>query len=175
MKKIILSLLVSVNLIAGTAIDANGGYELNRSSRLFNKLGVGSQLAAGGWLKAQWSYSVQGGTANTYITLLDNDGRAAKLPDNAIVDDCIIDVVTPPTSATSSGKIGFGSNAIDDLKASAVAHTTYTSGSLVACIPTGNVSTAIKMASEATLKMSIGSEALTAGKINVFVSYVVGD
>lgn len=176
MKKLFLALLlVGANLIAGTAIDANGAYKLNRHNKLFSDLGVGSQLGAGGWLKGRYQYSVQGGAGGTSITLLDNDGRPAKLPDNAIIDDCIIEVIERPASATSSGRIGFSSNAVEDLKALAVAHTTYLADTRVACLPTGNITTAIKMGSEATLKMIVGSESLTAGKLNVWVSYVIGD
>lgn len=174
-KLLLLGLMLALNLPAATAVDASGAYQLNRSSGLFNRLGVGSQLGAGGWLKGQWSYAVQGGGSSGDITLLDNDGRAAKLPDNAIIDDCIIEVVTTPASATLSGRLGFSSNAVGDLKALAVAHTTYVADTRVACLPTGNITTAIKMGSEATLRMQMGSEAFTAGKINIWVSYVVGD
>ena len=175
MKKLLLALILSSSVFAATAIDESGAYKLNRSSKLFRDLGVGTQLSGGQWLKGQWSYAVSGGAANANLALLDHEGVAVKLPDNAIIQDCLIDVVTAPTSATSSGKIALSSNAVGDLKASAVAHTTFLADTRVACIPVGTAATAIKMSSEATLRLLVGSEALTAGKINVWVNYVVSN
>lgn len=174
MKKLFLAMLVSMNLIAATAINEDGAYQLNRHHRLFRSLGVGTQLLGGQWLKAQYDFSVSGGAAGNDIILKDHEGQPVKLPDNAIIDDCLIDVITAPDSSTDSGRIAFSSNAVGDLKADALA-SSYSADTRVACIPVGNVSTAIKMGSEATLKMRIGSEALTAGKINIWVSYVVSN
>lgn len=177
MKKLFLvMLLVAGSSFAGTAINASGGYQLNRHNKLFSDLGVGSQMAAGGWLKGRYQFSVQGGAAGADITLLDDDGRAAKLPDNAVIDDCMIETVEALTTADADGSVAFSSNAVEDLKAAVLIYPNHrTADTRVACLPTGNVSTSIKMGSEATLKMRIGSEAITGGKINVWVSYVVSN
>ena len=175
MKKFLLALVLSTSVFANTGIDESGAYKLNRSSKLFRDLGVGTLLSGGHWIKGQWSYATSGGAADANISLLDHEGVAVKLPANAIVQDCLIDVVTAPTSSTSSGKIALSFSTVGDLKASSVAHTTFQANTRVACIPVGTAATAIKATSEATLKLLVGSEALTAGKINVWVNYVVSN
>lgn len=169
-------MLVSASLLAAPSLDKAAGYRLNHHNGIFRKLGVGSIMSSGHWLKGQWDYSVQGGAAGSTLSLVDLEGEPVYLPNNAIIKDCLIDVVTVPTSSTSSAKISFNSNAVADLKASTAIYPTYqTADTPIACIPTGSAALAIKMASEGILKMSVGSEALTAGKINVWVEYTLSD
>lgn len=175
MKKLML-LLVAANLFAVTGIDENGAYQLNRTSRLARQLGVGTNLFGGHWLKAQYDFAVSGGALGTDITLLDHEGQPVKLPDNAIIYDCLIDVVTALTTADADGSIAFSSNAVGDLKGTTLIYPGLrTAETRIACTPTGSASTAVKMSSEATLKMRTGSEAITAGKINIWVNYVVSN
>lgn len=179
MKKFLLSLLVlaSADVFAFTALTSEGAFKLNRDSKLFRDLSVGTQISGGNWMRAIWAYNLQGGTANRDMVLQDPEGLPAVLPQGAIVTDCLIDVVTPVTaSAVTSTSIAFNSNAVGDLKALAYSQTAgYTTAQRIACIPVGTAATAVKMASEATLKMRIGSEALTNGRINLYVNYVISD
>lgn len=177
MKTILLTLLLSANLFAFTAITSEGAYKINRSSKLFRDLSVGTQISGGQWMRARWAYVLQGGAATQDVILVDAEGLPAKLPANAIIYDCLIDVVTPVTAATLANVVvGFSSNAVADLKAmgGAVVNGVSTK-QRVACVPTGSASTAVKMASEATLKLRIGSEALTGGRMDLFVNYVISE
>lgn len=174
MKKIFLSLLVTANLFAITAINKDGAYELNRSSRLARKLSLGTQVSGGQWLKGIYSFAIQGGVANTDISLVDDEGLVVKLPSGSIIYDCLINVLTQPTSSTLSGSLAFSSNASADLKAATFV-SSYTTASRIACIPTGTAASSIKLSSEGTLKVRLGSEALTAGKVNIWVNYVISE
>jgi hypothetical protein len=124
-------------------------------------------------LKGTYDFSVVGGSAGTAYNLKDTDGKDAKIPANAVITDCVIDVVTAPTSGGSATiSIGTGIAATNvDLKA-ATAYGSYSG--LVACIPTGSAATMIKTSSEVTPALSIGAAAaLTAGKINVLLQYIL--
>lgn len=178
MKKTLIALLVAGSSFGALPVTSGGAYQLDRASKLNLDQKVGTNLynAQQFGMKAVWSYAIQGGAANSDLTLQDPSGAAAKLPTGAIIKDCMIDVVTTPTSSTSSGTLAFSSNAVADLKAAALGHTGYLSSTgEYACIPDGTVGNAIQMASEATLKVRIGSEALTAGKINIWVEFVLSE
>lgn len=175
MKSFLFALILSLPLMGATVLSPNGAYEINRSSAVARKYAMGTQLlsATQFGVKAQWSYAVSGGASGD-IPLLDHEGRPVKLPTGAIITNCLIDVVTRPTSSTSSGKLSLSSSAVADLKAATFVNSWSTS-SRTACIPDGTTGNMIKMASEATLKIRVGSEAVTAGKINVWVEYVLSE
>lgn len=177
MKAIFLALLLSTNLFGAAVITTSEAYKLNRASKLFRDLAVGTQLAGGGWVKGAWQYANQGGAANSDIVLKDEEGNPVILPQGALITDCLIDITAPVTAgAITSAVIGFSSNAVGDLKANTVAHTAgYNSTTKLDCIPVSTAATTIRMASEASLKMRIGSEALTGGKINLYVNYVLSE
>jgi len=174
MKKILLALLATTQIFGAAAITSSGGgYELNRASSLNRKYAVGTHLGNGPFgVRAVWDFAVSGGAANTDITLKDAEGVAVTLPTGAIIRDCLISVATQPTSSTSSASMAFSSKAVADLKAAAVV-ASYTTTTPIVCLPIGTVGTMIKLASEATLKVRIGSEAATAGKINLWIEYVL--
>jgi hypothetical protein len=121
-------------------------------------------------LRAQYSFAASGG-AKSAISLLDVDGKPAIVPANAIVTDCMIDVVTAPT-ATAAAAVSFGLASAADLKVLQVATSTYASGR-VACIPVGSAATSIKVTSDTTATMTIATFPLTAGKLNLWLWYVV--
>lgn len=122
-------------------------------------------------LKATYSYAVQGGASTASINLLDTDGKAAKLPDNAVVKQVLIDVLTAPTS-DGSATIALTAQSAGDLKAAtAIASIT----GLVAGVPVGSAATMIKLTAERTVQMSVAVAPLTAGKFNVFIEYYLSD
>lgn len=174
MKTIFLTLLMSANLFAFTALTSEGGFKLNRSSKLFRDLSVGTQVSGGNWMRAIWDFKIQGGATGDKV-LVDAEGQPAKLPANAIVYDCLMDVDTPVIAgAITSTTISVSSNAVADLKAATNGHTgLFDAKGRIACTPTGTAATAVKMTSEAVLKLRVNSEALTGGRINVYVNYVI--
>ncbi len=122
-------------------------------------------------LRAIYDFAVSGGAVST-ITMKDKRGRTAQLPDGAIVKHCLIDVVTAASSAGSATiAIGTG-QAGNDLKA-ATAIASYTG--LVACVPVGSAATSIKMTADRQPSVTIATAALVAGKINVFIDYVLSE
>lgn len=118
-------------------------------------------------LMATYDFSVLGGAVGS-VNLKDANGMDAKLPENAIILDSLIDVITAPTSG-GSATIAFTAQSAGDLKA-ATAIASYTG--LVAGVPVGTAATSIKMTADRTLTATIATAALTAGKINVYVEYV---
>lgn len=166
---------------------ASAAYKTPADVRFLLNQGYGSGVQLGDHLmdksthilNAEWDYSVAGGASGS-ISLRDADGKAAVLPDNAIVTNCIIDVVTAPTSGSSPGPtiaLSTGESA-GDLKAAA-ARSTYTG--LMACIPVGSAATSIKLTAARTpvivltTASTTTTHSLTAGKINVFLQYLLGE
>lgn len=167
--------MTALQTFAAPALTSDGAYEIDKKDATARKYSQGTKLydAQQFGAKATWDFAVSGGAANTDIPLLDAEGKRVTLPTGAIVRDCLISVVTQPTSSTSSASAAFSSKAVADLKAATVVASLTTTTPIV-CLPVGTVSTMIKTTSELTLKMRVGSEAFTAGKINVWVEYVLG-
>ena len=90
------------------------------------------------------------------------------LPDNAIITQAWIDVVTAPTSG-GSATMALTVQSAGDIKA-ALAVASWTG--IVACVPVGTAASAIKLTAERKVTMAIAVAALTAGKIKVFVEYI---
>lgn len=121
-------------------------------------------------LRALYDFSVSGGAIGA-ISLLDENGKAAVVPDNAIITDSMIDNITPATS-DGSATIALGVNTTTDLKA-ATAYTSYTG--ILTGIPVGTAATAVKMTADRTVTATIATAALTAGKFYVMVEYMLSE
>jgi len=144
---------------------------LNKMNSVASKVRLGSLLdGQKGSVRAKYDFAVQGGAVGA-ISLLDEEGNAVTLPDNAIITNAIIDVITPPTSA-STPTIAVGVAAANDLK-TATAIASFTG--ILQGIPDGTVAAAIKTEAEETLTMTIAGTTLTDGKFIVFADYVVSE
>lgn len=147
-------------------------YELDqKSSGVFAKHLAGTKLVRQSKLVmiGTYDFSVSGGAVGV-ISLLDCNSRAATLPKGAIITSAYIDVLTAPTSGGSATiAVGTG-QAANDLKA-ALAIASYTG--IVAGIPVGSAATAVKLTADGQLQISIATAALTAGKLNVIVEFMV--
>lgn len=174
MKSLILaSVLLSWQLLGAPALTSNGAYELNKASSLHRKYSVGTKLydAQQFGVKATYNYSVHGGAIST-INLDDHDGKDVTLPAGAVITNCLIDVVTQPNSAGGTATLALTASSAGDLKA-ALDEDSWSNQ--IACIPDGTTGNMIKLASAKTLTVAIASEALTAGKVNVWVEYVLSE
>lgn len=142
---------------------------LNKMNATAQKIRLGDLLdAQKGCAKGEYDFSVSGGTAGT-ISLLDEAGEAVKLPDNAIVTNAFIDVITQPTSS-GTPSISVGLVSTTDIKgATAIASFT----GLIDGVPDNTAANMIKTTSEQTLDMTITGPDLTAGKFFVLVDYIV--
>lgn len=126
----------------------------------------------------QYSFAIDGGAITTGKNLRvpstgGSPGEASgKLPKGALIIGCYIDVTTAATTS-ASGTIALttGKAANDILGATAAA--SYTG--IVACTPTGSAATAIKLTADVTPQYVIATGAITAGKFNLHIQYVLSD
>lgn len=119
--------------------------------------------------KAKYDFSVQGGAIGTG-NLVGEDGKSFVLPNKAVIVDCLIDVLTPATTS-ASGTIALTAQSAGDLKA-ALAAASYTGR--VACVPVGTAATVIKLTADRTMTYTIATGAITAGKLWVYVYFILG-
>lgn len=120
--------------------------------------------------KAKYDFAVQGGAIGTG-NLVGEDGKSVVLPNKAVVVDCLLDVLTAGDTA-AAGTIALGTGqAGNDIKA-ALAAASYTGR--VACVPVGTAATAIKLTADRTMTYTIATGAITAGKVWVYVYYILG-
>lgn len=127
-------------------------------------------------LKAIYDFTVQGGAVST-IPLLDDQGNPAILPQNAYVTNVVAVASVAPLSS-GSATVSLGSNlsgSVVDLQA-ATAKATLALNAAVAGVPVGTAATwvgPITGQSGLQVQVAIAVAALTAGKINYFIEYVI--
>lgn len=124
-----------------------------------------------GAVKGCYDFAVQGGATGT-IYLKDENGDVIELPNKAIITQSYMDVITACTSAGGAGTIALGVNTTTDIKAAVDADTL---SGVVANIPVGVAANMVKLTAARKLALTIGTEALTAGKFNVFLEFVISD
>lgn len=137
--------------------------------------GLGDELnKKKGVVVGKYSFAVQGGAVGS-INLrsdLSSAGSLVKLPDNAIVTNVFVDIITAMASAGGTGTVALTLQSAGDLLAAVDADTL---ANQVQGIPNGAVANMIKLTAERTLSVEIAVEALTAGVFDVFVEYVISD
>jgi hypothetical protein len=117
-----------------------------------------------------YDFAVDGGGSGFPATIDLNSGTAM-LPDNAVVVNVLQDVITAPDSTASGGTIKFKLPTDGDLTANITADG-GTSG-LTDGSPDWTATNMIKTTGARKIQVEIGTEALTAGKIQLYVFYVV--
>lgn len=178
MKKLMLTLLVFSTALFGAAVlDNAGAYKLNRENKLSRDLARGTQLlnATQFGVRGKWVYdsSLASSSSVGAHNFVDAEGVAITLPNKAVVTNCLIDVVTKPLATGTKTLISLDLASTGDLKASSEKDN-YQVGR-IACIPTGTVATMIKLAAAKTPTLSITSEAVTAGKVFIWLQYVLSE
>lgn len=130
-------------------------------------------------LVLQYDFAKDGGAISTKHNLRfpsdlggSPSATAATLPKGALVTGCYIDVITAGTTSASGTMALSTGQAAGDLKA-ALAAASYTG--IVACIPVGTAATAIKLTADSVPYYAIATGALTAGKWNLHIQYVLSD
>jgi hypothetical protein len=121
-------------------------------------------------IKCLYDFSVQGGAIST-VTLKAADGASCVIPDNAVVLDSHVDVVTALAGSGAYVSISTGKAAADVKALTAIASIT----GILRGTPDGAAANAIKMTAEVNPSIVITSGALTAGKFSVYYHYVMGD
>lgn len=169
MKSLIATLLCLVLSAQAVAhVSADNRDLLNRSSRVNSIVGLGTELTNRTTLvKVTYDFTVNGGLVST----INLSALSAQIPNNAIVRQCWINTLVAPTSG-GSATIALGLNTTVDLLA-ATAYTSFvTSGNaMLAGIPINTAATMVKATAARRITLTIGTAALTAGKIDVYCDY----
>jgi hypothetical protein len=152
-------------------LTANDKYLLNRMNSVAQNLQLGDLVhKTKNLVKVTYDYAVSGGAVGA-VALYDADGKTVTLPDNAIIVGGFIDILTAMVSTGGSGTIALTAESAGDLKAAVDADTL---SGIVAIIPVGTAATHIKLTAARTLVGAVATQALTAGKFDLYVEYVLG-
>ncbi len=123
-----------------------------------------------GFLKATYDFAVHGGAISTI-------GLGKYLPDNAVIIDGIVDVVTTLTSSGDTATVSVNSEGAGDLVAAIAINDVSNpwDAGLQAIIPDGTDTNAIKLTDDREIAITVAVQALTAGKFHVLLRYFVTD
>lgn len=153
------------------SLTAENKFLLNRMNQMSQKVQLGTELNnCKNNIKGVYSFAASGGAVGD-ITLKDEDGAALVLPAGAIITNVIAHVVTACTSG-GSATVALKANSAADLCA-ATAVASLTSNALIAGVPVGTAATAVRLTAQRTLKVTVATAALTAGKIHYFIEYML--
>jgi hypothetical protein len=125
---------------------------------------------------ATYDFSVDGGGAPGLIT----PAKTVSLPSGAIILGAGVRVITKPDGAAHTATIVIGTSAgsaANSIKAGAVAVSDATwnaNSTSVAVVPVFTVATFVRMTAAGNITITTAVEALTSGKFDIFVFYVVG-
>lgn len=124
-----------------------------------------------GNVKMTYEFSTDGGGIGTITPV-----NSPTLPVGAIILGGVIDITTTLTSGGAATiALGLGSGAqVAALKA-ATAVATYAAGTTVPVIPVFTAATYLKVAADTRLTLTVAAFALTAGKMDVNLVYVMGN
>lgn len=141
------------------------GYGQNIGEDISNTKGV---------VVGKYSFAVQGGAVGSKNLLSDltEAGSLVKLPVGAVITNAYLDIVTAFTSTGGTGTIALTLQSAADLLAAVDADTL---SNRAQGIPDNTVANTIKLTAERTLVLTVATAALTAGKANVFVEYVISE
>lgn len=120
-------------------------------------------------VKGKYSFASQGGAVGS-INLKDEYGNEIVIPSGAIVTQVLLDITSAIVSTGNDGTIALGLNTGVDLLA-AVDGDTLTTG-IKAGIPVQTAASAVKATADRKLVMAIGTNAFTAGVLDVYVEFM---
>ncbi len=123
-------------------------------------------------LVAVYDFAVQGGDTGT-IKLLDDKGNPAILPDNVVIQDVLVEVITAVTSSDTA-TVAIGANTTTDLLG-ATAKGSLTVGAFLDGVPADAAANAVKTTAERQITATVATTALTAGKIRAYIRYVISE
>jgi hypothetical protein len=133
--------------------------------------GPGAWASLTRWAKAEYDFDINGGAVSAI-------GLGVTIPDNAIITGGFVDVLTGFTSGTTAATVAIGvQSAVDIVAATQIDTLTYDSAGVKSVVPAGTGATAVKVddGSGKVITLTIGTEALTAGKANVWLQYVISE
>jgi hypothetical protein len=137
------------------------------------KYGLGDLIAQQkGVLTAVYDFAALGGAVGD-ILLIDDAGNPAVLPDDAVVVRSYVEAITALDSAGDTATAALKLQAAGDILA-ATAQADLGAGVFVEGLQDGYAGTFLKLTAERQLKLTVGTEALTAGKLRVYLEWVQG-
>lgn len=168
MKKFLIGLLVSTAAMAN--ITDNDAYLLNhKAGHVPFQVQLGTLLnKTAAQARVTWDFAVDGGAVGDITP-----AKTVVLPTNAIVSNVYAHVITAGTSA-GGGTLALKSEGADDLMA-ATAVGSLTLDAMIMGVPDhATVADYKQMTADRTVKVTVASSAFTAGKIEWFISYALG-
>lgn len=120
--------------------------------------------------KFVYDFAAQGGAVGNIVM----QGEA--LPDDAVIWDGFVDVITVPTSGGGATiALTTGQTANDLITAAAIAGAPWSTAGLKAIVPVGTQATAIRTTAARAPTLVVGTAALTAGRIILFIEYYLSE
>jgi len=160
--------LTTGNLYVNTGSKTSPTWVLILQQQLAGDVSVAPPgLAPRGQYRATYNFAVDGGAIGTITP-----AAQGTIPKNAIIVGGVINVITALVGSGATIALGTtaGSSATS-LKA-ATAITSYTG--LVALVPVWTAASAFKMTAAGLLQLTVATAALTAGKFDIILDYLVG-
>lgn len=114
-----------------------------------------------------YDFAVSGGATNANISL------GMNIPAKAIIVKGVIDVVTPPTAQSGSPTIGISAATGQDIYGDIVVQNLFAGQFLTK--QQGATANYVKLSGATNVTLNIKSAALTAGKIVVFLDYLISE
>jgi hypothetical protein len=113
------------------------------------------------------------GAANTTVAA---HGLGVFIPAKAIITKVTMQIVTGFTSAGSTATIALMAESAADLFAAlAVSDTKLSTGPFTAAIPDGTTAHMIQTTVQREITATVAVQALTAGKMNIFIDYMIAE
>lgn len=167
------ALLVLLPMVGFATITAEKEQKLNRMNATAMKYELGTELAKKpNLVVGKYSFGVSGQTATTgdvnLLRDLADSSSTITIPDNAIVTNVFVDVLTAPVGVSTAIKLVGAGDLLDVTLEGAF------TGLLQGIPDKATVADYIKLSADKTLKTTLDGTA-TAGKWNVYVEYVLGD
>ena len=155
----------TLNIIAGNGASITGGDDEANGE---TEVTIGLQDAGTLSKIFVYDFSVLGGGTGAK-TLVDEDGAASTLPDNAVITGVFLEGITTLTSG-GAATVALGITGDDTLFRGATA---YSDGSFAGDVVT-NLAVVGKTSAAVSVLATIAGAALTAGAFRVYVDYKLG-
>lgn len=148
-------------------------YSLDHNNGLENlKVGLGTELnKCVNVVKGKYRFASLGGAVGSY-SLVDDDGVVVKIPAGAVVTKSYVRIVQAFVSSGGSGTIALTLQSAGDVLAAVDADTL---SGVAAGLQDGAAANMLVLTAERTLTLAVATAALTAGKADVFVEYVLSE
>lgn len=121
------------------------------------------------YAKATYDFAADGGS----ISAID---LGVNIPDNAVIIDGVVDVITTLESATDAATIAIHVEGADDIvSAVAISAATDWDAGLHDIVPDGTAANIVKTTAAQAITATIAVEAVTAGKFEVLLRYMISE